>query len=209
MNKISEDDKFFMDNGEAKLVIKAKKRQNKLSSKDDTKDVSEEIRKWMNAKQFNNEYEVVAHVRKGDVYNIHFLATCGAELHGDHFVVALTDSRPNNPLVLVAPLTSFKGMGNLNPASDLYIGYVKGILNGKESVVVLNQIQAIDKVRLLNAESLSRVDSVIKENNKKNEEAKMIQLKNKYRLKPEQIKCLLKSTISFFFAGTVVNKKTD
>ena len=48
MQKFSKEDKFFMENGEVKLVIRAKKRSLKLSNKDNSPELTEEFRKWMN-----------------------------------------------------------------------------------------------------------------------------------------------------------------
>ena len=205
MQKFSKEDKFFMENGEVKLVIRAKKRSLKLSNKDNSPELTEEFRKWMNIKKYFNEYETFVEIRKGDVFCAQIMTTCGAELHGDHFFVALTDSRANNPLMLVAPLTSYKGRETLNPTSDLYIGPIRGIMSGKASVVVINQLQAIDKTRLLSPETLSRVDSMINENDDENEQPKMIQLKNCYRLTKEQIRKMQKSLVSYFFTGRFEN----
>lgn len=209
MNKIRDCDKFFMFKGEIKKAINAKKRVVKLSNKDDSNEVSEEFRRWANLRHFNNEYELVFDIKKGDVFTVQLVGACGSELHGDHLVVALVDSKPNNPLVLIAPLTSFKGTEHLNPSSDLHIGQITGIVNAKDAVVVVNQMKSIDKTRLLNAEILVRVESTIKENNFKNEEEQMVQLKNIYRLNKEQIKLLHKSVMSYLFRGYIIHQDLD
>ena len=209
MNTFSKEDRFFMDHGETKMVLRARKRKIPLSLKDDSQEKQEEIHKWTNLKRFNNEYQLLVEIKKGDVFNVQFLATCGSELHGDHFVVALADSKPNNPLVMVVPLTSYKPDVELNPASDLYLGFIAGIMNGKRSVAVINQIQAMDKSRLLNPESLTRIDAIFEGNKKHNEDVAMLQYKNSYRLTKEQLRKLQRNIVSFFFTGFVTDKDID
>lgn len=209
MNRITEEDSLFMANGEGKAKLIARKREFKLSYKDITEELAEEVREIVNIRRFYNEYEILLDVKKGEVFNIQFLGTCGSELHGEHFVVALADSAENNPVVLVAPLSSYKGKDTLNPRSDLYIGYVKGILNGKESIVIINQIQAIDKTRFVNPTTLHRFDAAFEENKLPNSKESRMQLKNRYRLTKEQLRYLQRSLVSYFFTGLLNNEKID
>lgn len=87
-------------------------------------------------------------IRKGDIFVARFEDGIGCELTGDHYVLALLDSKENSQLITIVPLTSLKDKQSLNPASDLLIGVVDGINNGKETVAVINQVRSIDKRRL-------------------------------------------------------------
>ena len=58
---------------------------------------------------FYKYFETRIAIRKGDVFVVRFSFGCGNELSGDHFVVALLDSTPVNPMVTVIPLKSAKG----------------------------------------------------------------------------------------------------
>ena len=206
---ISNSDYFFMANGEIKLKITAKKRKYPLSLKDNTEEFKRESHELSNIKSFCNEYELTYPLRKGDVLVAQFWGSSGAEMQKEHFVVVLVDSKENNPIVSVAPLTSFKGLLNLNPASDILLGIIPGIMNGKQSVAVVNQIQAIDKVRFLDPKVLSRPDSVFEANKVANKEEVPLQLKNIYRLNKKQIKDLQKAIVEFFCCGFITHNYSD
>lgn len=87
-------------------------------------------------------------IRKGEIFVARFDDGIGCELTGNHYVMALLDSRENEQLISIVPLKSLKEKESLNPASDLLIGVVNGINNGKETVAVINQVKSIDKRRL-------------------------------------------------------------
>ena len=207
--EISKKDFFFMANGELKAKLTAKKRICKLSYKDKTEEMALEVHELRTIRQFYNEYESTFAIRKGDVLVAKFLGSCGAELLGEHFVVALCDSRKNNPMVIVVPLTSYKGRENFNPASDYLLGYIPGIMNGKQSVAIVNQIQAIDKSRFYDSKVLMRFDNVYAENKVANQDETNMQLKNVYRLTNEQLRDLLKALIGYFFTGFLAHNEID
>ena len=112
---------------------------------------------------FYINYETRLDIHKGDVFIANFEYECGNELSGRHLVVALLDSSPINPLVTVIPLKSDKGRP-LNPASDIYIGDINGINNGKKTIAIINQIRTIDKRRLFDYQICNNLDRIAKEN---------------------------------------------
>ena len=109
---------------------------------------------------FYKFFETRIAIRKGDVFVVRFSFGCGNELSGDHFVAALLDSSPLNPMVTVVPLKSSKGRP-LNPASDIFVGKIDGIENGKDSIAVINQLRTIDKRRMFNAEIVKHLESYL------------------------------------------------
>ena len=86
-------------------------------------------------------------LKKGEIYEIDWGMNINAEFSGRHYGVVLCDSGKENPLVLVCPLKS-NHKQKLNPHSDLYIGEIPGLPKASETVAVLNQIKAIDKMRI-------------------------------------------------------------
>ena len=86
-------------------------------------------------------------LKKGEIYEIDWGMNINAECSGRHYGVVLCDSGKENPLVLVCPLKS-NHKQKLNPHSDLYIGEIPGLPKASETVAVLNQIKAIDKMRI-------------------------------------------------------------
>ena len=57
---------------------------------------------------FYKFFETRFPVKRGEVYLASFPLEFGSEIHGEHFVAAILDSNPLNPLVLVVPLKSEK-----------------------------------------------------------------------------------------------------
>ena len=105
---------------------------------------------------FYRFFETRIAISKGDVFVARFEDGLGNELVGNHYVVALLDSDPICQVVTVVPLKSNKGR-ELNPASDIEIGQIPGLNNGKESIAVINQIRTIDKRRLFEADTMGRL----------------------------------------------------
>ena len=105
---------------------------------------------------FYRYFETRVEIKKGDVFLARFPFECGNELSGNHYVVALLDSNPINQVVTVIPLKSAKGK-ILNPASDMMLGEIVGLRNGKESVAVINQIRTIDKRRLFEPSEIAKL----------------------------------------------------
>ncbi len=142
-------------------------------------------------------FEPVFAVKAGDVYLARFPIEYGSELHGDHFVAVLLDSPVACPLVTVVPLKSEKAK-EINPASDVRLGVIEGINNGRKTIAVINQTRAIDKRRLLSEEAISALHSLVKKNLLKDYEEVCAEVINCYRLTNEQYNLLRKKAIGYF-----------
>lgn len=46
--------------------------------------------------------------KRGNIVNINFGFNLGSELGGLHYAIVISDSKPSNPMLIVAPMTSFK-----------------------------------------------------------------------------------------------------
>ena len=147
-------------------------------------------------------FETSFNVKAGEVFLARFPIEFGSEIHGDHFVVALLDSSPLNPLMTVIPLKSEKGKA-LNPASDIRIGVISGINNNKRSIAVINQIRSIDKRRLINESSINALHSQFRENSIGEYQEVCVQMTNVYRLTNEQLKLVRKTAIGFLISNYV------
>ena len=142
-------------------------------------------------------FEPVFAVKAGDVYLARFPIEYGSEIHGDHFVAVLLDSPVACPLVTVVPLKSEKAK-EINPASDIRLGVIEGINNGRKTIAVINQTRAIDKRRLLSEEAISTLHSLVKKNLLKDYEEVCAEVINCYRLTDEQYNLLRKKAIGYF-----------
>ena len=142
-------------------------------------------------------FEPVFTVKAGDVYLARFPIEYGSEIHGDHFVAVLLDSPVACPLVTVVPLKSEKAK-EINPASDIRLGVIEGINNGRKTIAVINQTRAIDKRRLLSEEAISALHSLVKKNLLKDYEEVCAEVINCYRLTNEQYNLLRKKAIGYF-----------
>lgn len=200
---INNNDLFFMKHGEIKINLCAKKRAIPLSLKDHRQELEDTMRVLANIDNFHNKLETRFEIRKGDIAVVQFAGSSANELSGRHFVVAISDSKESNPLVTVVPLKSLKECTELNPASDVILGSIAGILNGRESIAIVNQIKTIDKARFFEASVLTRVETTYENNFKPHSEKTFIQLKNIYRLSKEQVKILLRAVVGFIMTGYI------
>ena len=146
---------------------------------------------------FDENFDLKFKLNVGDVYLARFPKTVGSELEGEHFVVAVMNSGDSNPNAVVVPLTSLKEKMR-NPSHSVYLGFIKGIDNGKESVALLNQVISIDKKRLL---SDTNIDKLIEESESKHFDENQFVVKihkPHYRLTNTQLnKLLLKAELYF------------
>ena len=104
---------------------------------------------------FDENFNVRVKIDAGDVFMARFPNSIGTELRGDHLVVAVTNSNVDNPNVLIVPLTSLKEKHILR-SHCMFLGEIKGITNGKQSVAMFNQMTTIDKRRLLRNDDINK-----------------------------------------------------
>ena len=156
---------------------------------------------------FFRHYETRLAIKRGDVFVGKFSAQCGNELDGMHFVVALVDSPILSQIVTVVPMKSIKYGKPLNPASDIYIGKIPGMDNGKEAIAVINQIRAIDKIRLFDYEIMNRLSDF--ENGLLLSENAIIECEHAkhYRLSDEQFSKIHKAALEYVFNGYIKHEK--
>ena len=148
-------------------------------------------------------FETRFEIKRGDVFTAYFEYQCGCEIDGPHFVVALQSSSQLNQIVTVVPLSSFKKDRELNPASEIYIGKIPGVANGKETIAIINQIKSIDKGRLFDKAPVENFNNYaqtrpVGENGE-------ISLQNKYiyRLTDEQFFKIQNAIIDYIKSGYI------
>ena len=151
---------------------------------------------------FYKNFETRIAIKRGDVFVARFAYECGNELSGPHFVAALLDSSPLNPVVTVVPLKSAKGKP-LNPASDILLGNIEGIANGKESVAIINQLRTIDKRRMFDAEILKHLERYVSDETLGEYTLITCQYKKIYRLSDEQFRKMHKAVEEYVFNGYI------
>ena len=151
---------------------------------------------------FYKFFETRFEIKRGDVFLARFGMGCGNELSGNHYVAALLDSDSINQVVTVVPLKSTKG-NPMNPASDILLGKIKGLENGKEAVAIINQIKTIDKRRLFNPETIAKL-SYYQRSEVIGEYSEIeCQIKAKYRLTDEQDKKVHKAIREYIINGYI------
>lgn len=198
MNKKEDNDKEKQKTSKEKKELMMKKRRIPLAQPYFKGESAKHRNGLTNTHIFAYKYfEPVFAVKAGDVYLARFPIEYGSELHGDHFVAVLLDSPVACPLVTVVPLKSEKAK-EINPASDIRLGVIEGINNGRKTIAVINQTRAIDKRRLLSEEAISALHSLVKKNLLKDYEEVCAEVINCYRLTNEQYNLLRKKAIGYF-----------
>lgn len=104
--------------------------------------------------------------RRGEVYLVNFDPTVGSEIKKTRPALILQNDVANrySPVTIVAAITSYYG-GDLYP-TEVLVQVPEGGLSG-DSLIVLNQIRAIDKQRLsrrlgkLSTSALHRVGQAV------------------------------------------------
>lgn len=95
---------------------------------------------------YQDKYNPRLELKIGEVYEFDFGVNVNCEFSNRHYGVVLANSYENNPLVIVCPLKSNKY--GANPSSDINLGYIEGLVTDRESLAVVNQIRALDKMRI-------------------------------------------------------------
>lgn len=87
-----------------------------------------------NEPKFNSVY--TPPFRRGNIANINFGFNLGSELGGLHYAIVISDSRPTNPMLIVAPMTSFKPSHQLNDCEIFIDNQLFLQLKGKQDALV-------------------------------------------------------------------------
>ena len=146
-------------------------------------------------------------IKRGDVFLAYFEYQCGCEIEGPHFVVALQGSSLLNQVVTVVPLSSWKKDRELNPASEIYIGKIPGVANGKETIAIINQIKTIDKRRMFDKASVEHFNNYANTRPIGNYGEIRIQNKLIFRLTDEQYRRIQKAVIEYATNGYIKHNK--
>ena len=164
-------------------------------------DVKEFVKKAKNDNYFHKYFKTKIALTHGDVFMVDLNFECGNELRGPHFVVVVSDSKENDPIVTVVPLKSYKGV--LNPRSDVLLGKVEGTTTGNQSIALINQIKGIDKSRMIEHVSEQTLKKLWEDEKIAESDEIEIRVKTIYRLTEEQFNILLKALIEFFRFGYI------
>lgn len=151
---------------------------------------------------FYKHFETRIDIKKGEVFLARFGFECGNELSGNHYVVALLDSKPINQLVTIVPLKSVKGK-TLNPASDVMIGEIKNLYNSKEAIAIINQIRTIDKRRFFEPQTIAHLSKYISSEMISECSEINVQPKRIYRLTNEQYEKIHNAVKDYVFSGFI------
>lgn len=102
---------------------------------------------------FSRNYGMVRkELRRGEIYEFDWGVNVNCEFSKRHYGVVLVDSPAYNPLVTVCPLkTNIRGA---HPNSDINIGYIDQIDTQFETLAVVNQIRALDKMRIYRRQNI-------------------------------------------------------
>lgn len=156
---------------------------------------------------YYKNFEALLGIRAGDVYLAQFPNRVGSEMSGDHFVVAIINSRKKDPNVMVIPLTSAKEGKAKNTRNSVYLGTIPGINNGKESIALINLVQSIDKKRLLKMHEVEKTLSLAAAKTHNRSDVIQEIYKVHYRLTPEQFNTLVKGCKKFMRHNTQLGTK--
>lgn len=166
----------------------------------------EEARKYVSSINglvfFYRFFETRVPLRHGDVLLATFNSGCGAELRGSHYCVVLLDSSAINQVVTIIPLKSNKGR-ELNPASDIYLGDIPGMINGKGSIAVVNQIKTIDKRRFFNELTIRNLERCNLNCECADYKESFAQMKSIFRLTKEQYEKLHTAVRQYVLNGYI------
>lgn len=183
-----------------KLMIVKRKDASVIESltAEDLKDLAKKIK---DDDYFHKHFKTRIAIRRGDVFRVSFNYECGSELSGSHFVVAINDSKVNEPMVTVVPLKSYKG--KLNPRSDVLLGIVEGTKTGKESIAVINQIKGIDKSRMIEDVKSKTLEKIFNDTKIAEDDEIVIKVKTIYRLTAQQLYVLMTALNDYINFGYI------
>lgn len=192
-----------MNNNEPKFEYADKKRvltQEELDYLDNKR--QEWIEREYRYFDFADNNALAYDLKKGEIYEIDWGMNINAEFSGRHYGVVLCDSGKENPLVLVCPLKS-NHKKKINPKSDVYIGSIDGLPKASETIAVINQIKAIDKMRIYTTLAIGpkRVNYRLEQND--NRELQIFRLDN------DKVQRIVSSAAKMLFGLNKTKGQTD
>ena len=160
---------------------------------------------WVNSMlYFYSHFETTFELNRGDVLLFNFQFEIGNELKDPHYCVVLLHSSKQNQLVTIVPLHSAKENRELNPASEVYLGQIPGLTNGKNAIALINQTRTVDKRRLFSQEAVENFNLYVG-GSKYIESYKefVLGMKHVYRLTDEQFSKVRRAVEDYFFNGYI------
>ncbi len=152
---------------------------------------------------FYKNFDTRFPIDKGDVFFVNFEKAVGNEINNPHFCVALLNSGALNQMITVVPLHSAKEGRAPNPASEVFLGQIPGVTNGKDAIALINQARTIDKRRLFDDQYVDRFEQYVKDKNIPDYHMIIAQHKFIYRLSNEQFKKVHRAVLQYFTNGFI------
>ena len=116
------------------------------------------IKRQLDYISFSSDYNLSLDIKKGEIYEFDWGINVNSEFSNRHYGVVLKDSGPTNPLVIVCPLKTKKKSNNMWPNKDL--GIIESLNTEKETIAIINQTRAIDKLRLFSRSIIGDTDKL-------------------------------------------------
>lgn len=132
--------------------------------------------------------------RRGNIVNINFGFNLGSELGGLHYAIVISDSKPSNPMLIVAPMTSLKPRHQLNSCEIFIDNQLFLQLKGKQDALV--QTLKHQRATFIDKETNSTVDDIVSKLDQLQKIKRQIQkLKNGSIINISQIRAISKMRV--------------
>lgn len=109
---------------------------------------------------YQEKYSPNLEMKVGDIFEFDWGINVNCEFSNRHYGVVIADSHASNPLVIVCPLKTNKY--GANPASDINLGVIPGIVTDRETLAIVNQIRSLDKLRVYMRPIINSQDENVK-----------------------------------------------
>lgn len=141
------DDRFYRPRNDGETTnYRPRTFQSKYTVMNNLKAQLEWVKRQIEYITISESYKAHFRLNRGEVYEFDWGVNVNAEFSYRHYGVVIRDSSENNPLVLVCPLKSSR-VGEGFPG-DVNLGIIPELVTERESIAVINQIRALDKLRL-------------------------------------------------------------
>ena len=120
------------------------------------KEQLEWIKRQLEYVNFAEKYKLRVECKMGEIYEIDWGVNVNAEFSNRHYGLVIRDSSQFDPLVYVVPLKSKHSESN--KASDVDLGIIEELNPGTRTIAVINQIRALDKMRIFSKSTIGETD---------------------------------------------------
>ncbi|HOF65074.1 MAG TPA: type II toxin-antitoxin system PemK/MazF family toxin [Bacilli bacterium] len=132
----------------AKIRQESNEKPKELLSSDTLEAINDWLANCVRYERFLINNELQYDLRQGDVFEIDYGGSVGAELKGRHYGVILHNSNEKTQTALVCPLVSIRDTDIKDSSWRINIGNLQWRFSNYESIALISQIRAIDKVRI-------------------------------------------------------------